>query len=167
MPQSTHRAWNGRASVKTPINAESLLRAIVENAAPGFEVTGLGQGQSPAPLKLSGNHFVPSDNINAARLWLSRNPSDLRQYLNVLSEQLKSDSADRAVVFQTCKLIAMEAANAEKPLPDDVFAPGIDDRIARLMLSSACMMATQMATAPQVQGNRIVSRPNRPPINGS
>lgn len=76
-----------------------------------------------------------------------KSPSDLRQYLNVLSEQLKSDSADRAVVFQTCKLIAMEAANADKPLADDVFAPGIDDRIARLMLSSACMMATQMATA--------------------
>lgn len=94
---------------------------------------------------------------SAHRTWDGRasvssqiNPSDLRQYLNVLSEQLKSDSADRAVVFQTCKLIAMEAANADKPLPDDVFAPGIDDRIARLMLSSACMMAMQMATAPQV-----------------
>jgi hypothetical protein len=146
--------------VKTPINAESLLRQIVENSEPG-PFAHMVHGGDLA------RNIVRSDDINAARLLLSRNPSDLRQYLNVLSEQLKSDSADRAVVFQTCKLIAMEAANAEKPLPDDVFAPGIDDRIARLMLSSACMMATQMATAPQVQGNRIVSRPNRPPINGS
>lgn len=78
-------------------------------------------------------------------------PSELRQYLDVLGAQFDADSADRTVVFKTCQLIAMWAADEKKPIPEDVFPVGINNRVARLMLSAACMMAMQMMSAPQLQ----------------
>lgn len=81
----------------------------------------------------------------------NEHPSDLRQYLNVLGEQLDAPAADRDVVMQTVKLVAMAAADNSQPMPEDVFAPGVPDKIARLMLATACTTIVGMASAPQLQ----------------
>lgn len=78
-------------------------------------------------------------------------PSELRQHLDILGVQLTSNEADREVVFKTCQCIAMIAGDAKNPMPEDVFASGVNDNVARLMLSSACMMVVRMAQAPQLQ----------------
>lgn len=83
-------------------------------------------------------------------------PSELRQYLNALGAQFESESCDRDVVFKTCQLIVMAITDAKKPLPDDVFAPGMNDKLARLMISSGCLIATRMASAPQPQFPKII-----------
>jgi len=93
-------------------------------------------------------------------------PSELRQYLDVLGTQFDADNADRDVVFKTCQLIAMWAADEKKEMPDDVFPAGMNKRVARLMLSSACVMAVRIASAPQVppqgKGPRVLGANGRP-----
>lgn len=83
---------------------------------------------------------------------INNQPSDLRQYLNTLAAQLKEGAQTEVeVVFKTCQLIAMYAADKSKPMPLDVFAFDLDDNIARLMLASSCMTAIRTAGSLQMQ----------------
>lgn len=72
------------------------------------------------------------------------NPSDLRQWINVLSAQMQEKRVDPVLVLRTCQLVAMAMADKETPLPRDVFADGIDDAFARLTLSAMCMTMLQL-----------------------
>ncbi len=82
-------------------------------------------------------------------------PSALRQNIDILGAQFdpKTTRVDPLLVMKTCQNVAMAATDKQTPLPDDIFAPGINDEIARIALSGLAMavMSTlrqQMATMP-------------------
>lgn len=66
-------------------------------------------------------------------------PSDLRHYIDVLGGAANDPQADPDVVMKCCTNIAMAVADVKKPLPDDIFAPGINEHIARHCLSAGVM----------------------------
>lgn len=99
---------------------------------------------------------------------INNQPSDLRQYLNVLAVQLQPNTqTEIAVVFKNCQLIAMFAADKSKPMPLDVFAHDLDEAVARAMLSALCLITMQTASAQiarqqqQAQSKKIVTSKSR------
>ena len=68
--------------------------------------------------------------------------SDLRQYLDVLGAQIAQGNTvpmDMPLVRQTCKNIIMEVADTAKPLPNDVFAEGLNETLRRAMVTGMVM----------------------------
>jgi hypothetical protein len=55
-------------------------------------------------------------------------PSELRQMLDIIGAQLAEPKADPVLLMTTCRNILF-AADGKKPLPDDVFAPGVNDAV--------------------------------------
>lgn len=75
--------------------------------------------------------------------------SDLRQWLDVLGAQIETPgNVDRAVVMATCRNIAFAAADKARPIPEDVFAPGVSDTLMRCALTGLCMAVVQPLLTP-------------------
>lgn len=87
---------------------------------------------------------------------LPENPSDLRQALNVLGAQFDpaTTTIDPLLVMKVCQNISMAASDKSKPIPDDVFAPGLNDSVMRCALSGLCMAV--MATLQQNMQRQVV-----------
>ncbi len=68
-------------------------------------------------------------------------PSDLRQNLDVLGAQFDpaTKTIEPILVMKLCQNISMAASDKSKPIPDDVFAPGLNDELMRCALSGMCM----------------------------
>lgn len=71
-------------------------------------------------------------------------PSELRQMLDILGAQFDpTTKVDPVLVMNACRNVAMHATD-KKPLPDDIFAPGLNDTLMRCALSGLCMAVVQM-----------------------
>ncbi len=71
-------------------------------------------------------------------------PSDLRQMMDLLGAQLlPTSTVDPVLVMTTLRNVAMAATDKTRPLPDDVFAPGLNDDLCRFALSGMCMAMAQ------------------------
>ena len=81
-------------------------------------------------------------------------PSPLRQTLDMLGAQFdpKTTTVDPLLVMKLCQNISM-AATDKKPLPDDIFAPGLNDGLMRCALSGLAMAV--MATLQQNMQRQI------------
>lgn len=72
-------------------------------------------------------------------------PSALRQQLDILGAQFNpAEKIDPVLVMTVCRNIAMAATDKSKPIPDDVFAPGLDETLMRCALSGLCVAVVQM-----------------------
>lgn len=80
--------------------------------------------------------------------------SPLRQLLDTLGQQFDAPLVQTDLVFKTCQSIAMVSADKGKPLPDDVFAEGLNDLVKRQMLSSLAMTTMSI-----IQQQRLQPRP--------
>lgn len=66
--------------------------------------------------------------------------SELRQLIDTLAKECeKTDKVDPQLIFKTCQSIAMIAQDEKHKMPLDVFALGISEKVARIMLSSTAL----------------------------
>lgn len=71
--------------------------------------------------------------------------SELRQLIDTLATECeKTGNVDPQLIFKTCQSIAMAASANDKPIPLDVFALGVSEKVARIMLSSLALTMVGM-----------------------
>lgn len=72
--------------------------------------------------------------------------SPLRQLIDMLGAQLDNPADfDAALVQAICTKLSFAAADRKTPLPDDIFAPGINELLMRVALGQLAITIARMA----------------------
>lgn len=80
------------------------------------------------------------------RAMKSNDTSSLRQLIDMLGAQLANpDEFDAALVIAICNKLSFAASDRKTPLPDDIFAPGINEMLMRVALGQLAITIARMA----------------------